>query len=124
MDPTNARKTVILAWLFVLGVLFVGGLSTGNHVPSPKKFFGSSVAYLALAIGADFAAPVVVAFAFAFAFYILLQNTGSLTGLETLTGTGSGTPTSTAGTGANGAKIQSVANPSNPTSAAQIAHGV
>lgn len=121
MDPTNARKTVILAWIFVLIVLFVGGLSSGDHVPSPKKFFGASVAYLALAIGADFAAPVVVAFAFAFAFYILLQNTSSLTGLQTLTG--SGTATSAAGTGANGAKIQPVANKANPTSAAQIAHG-
>lgn len=88
MDPTNARKTVILAWIFVLIVLFVGGVSSGDHLPSPKKFFGASVAYLGLAVAADFAAPVVVAFSFAFGFYILLQNTGSLTGLDKLTSPG------------------------------------
>lgn len=86
MNSTNARKTVVLLWLVVLGILFFGGLSTGNHLPKPKKFFGASVAYLTLAIGADFVAPVAIAFAWAFAFYILLQNTDSIAGIQNLTG--------------------------------------
>jgi len=85
MNTTGARKTVILVWLAVLGILFFGEVSQGNHLPQPKKFFGASVAYLGLAIAADFAAPVVIAFSYAFAFYILLQNTDSLSGLQTLT---------------------------------------
>lgn len=85
---TNARKTVLLVWIGVLLILFVGGLSSGDHLPKPKKFFGASVAYLGLAVAADFAAPVATAFAFAFGFYILLQNTGSISGINKLTSPG------------------------------------
>lgn len=77
---------MVLLWLVVLGILFFGGLSQGDHLPKPKKFFGASVAYLGLAVAADFVAPVAIAFSWAFAFYILLQNTGSISGLNKLTG--------------------------------------
>ena len=111
MNPTNARKTVMLTYLVVLGILFFGGLSQGNHIPQPKKFFGASVAYLGLSIGADFAGPVVVAFAIAFAFHILLQNTGSISGISKLT---SSTP-STTNTGTS-----TTTNPVGPTTPQQV----
>lgn len=74
MSETQARKTVLLAYLFVIAVFTFGGLWGGGILPHPKKYLGATIAYMTLAIAAEFVAPLATAFALLFAFYILLKS--------------------------------------------------
>ncbi|HVV70672.1 MAG TPA: hypothetical protein VHI52_04095 [Verrucomicrobiae bacterium] len=81
MNQTQARKTVLLMYLLVMGVFTFGGL-WGGGLPNPKRYIGATVAYLALSVGAEFAAPVAGAFAILYGFYILIHSLPQVKGLS------------------------------------------
>lgn len=86
MSETQARKTVLLAYLFVIAVFTFGGLWGGGILPHPKKYLGATIAYMTLAIAAEFVAPLATAFALLFAFYILLKSLPQINAIAGATG--------------------------------------
>ncbi len=79
----QARKTVILGFLVVIFVYTFGGLWGKGSLPNPVKYYGATMAYMALAVAAEFVPPLAMAFAILFAFYILSR---SLPDIKTIAG--------------------------------------